>query len=131
MGVKGFVILILAVSFVMGVSAKGKTESDKGKVVVLSAKSYESEVASGLVLVDFWAAWCGPCRRLEPVLKSLVVDNDLKVGKLNVDNYKAFVRGKGVSKLPTLLLYKDGKEVERLTGLYSKEELQEILNKYK
>lgn len=131
MGVKGFVILILAVSFVMGVSAKGKTESDKGKVVVLSAKSYESEVASGLVLVDFWAAWCGPCRRLEPMLKSLVVDNDLKVGKLNVDNYKAFVRGKGVSKLPTLLLYKDGKEVERLTGLYSKEELQEILNKYK
>lgn len=124
------VLLGVLLLFSMIVFAQDKSGSTN-KIVTLTAKSYEQEVSKGLVLVDYWAVWCGPCRKMEPVLKEIVSETDVKVGKLNVDDYKAFVRTKNVPTIPTMIIYKDGEEVQRLVGVYTKDELITVLNNYK
>lgn len=105
----------------------GQKKPDK-KVVNLSAKSYEKEIAEGIVLVEYWAPWCGPCRKLAPILKQISEETVVKVGKLNVDHHKAFVKKQNINIVPTMIIYKDGIEKERLNGSYTKDELMEILN---
>lgn len=123
-----FLSVLLFLSVV--ISAQDKKDN-ANKIVTLTAKTYEQEVSKGLTLVDYWAVWCGPCRKMEPVLKQIAAETNVKVGKLNVDDYKAFVRTKNVSTIPTLIIYKDGQEVQRLVGVYTKEELVEVLNSHK
>lgn len=123
------VLLIILVAFsVLGYSQDKKNEN---KIVTLSAQSYQKEVAKGIVLVDYWAVWCGPCRKMEPVLKQIAAETNVKVAKLNVDDYKAFVRTKQVPTIPTMIVYRDGEEMQRLVGVYSKEELLKVLDSYK
>lgn len=110
--------------------AQKKNNSNKNTVITLSSTNYDQEISKGVVLVDYWAPWCGPCRKLEPVLMDVVNETGIKLGKLNVDNYEAFVSKKNIKTIPTLILYKDGKEVQRLVGLYSKEELLSVVKPY-
>lgn len=81
----------------------------------------------GLVLVDLWAAWCGPCKMLAPTVEELA--DELKgkviVGKLNIDDYTEFAIALGVMSIPTLILFNNGKEIGRLVGVQPK---QAILN---
>ena len=123
-----FLTVLLFLSVVM--FAQGKNDN-ANKIITLTAKSYEQEVSKGLVLVDYWAVWCGPCRKMEPVLKQIAAETEVKVGKLNVDDYKAFVRTKNVPTIPTMIIYKEGKEVQRLVGVYTKEEILKVLDNYK
>ena len=123
-----FLTVLLFLSVVMFAQDKN---DNANKIITLTAKSYEQEVSKGLVLVDYWAVWCGPCRKMEPVLKQIAAETDVKVGKLNVDDYKAFVRTKNVPTIPTMIIYKEGKEVQRLVGVYTKGELLKVLNSYK
>ncbi|MBD8388100.1 thioredoxin [Dysgonomonas sp. BGC7] len=127
--------LFLILSVFMSAPLQAKTADDpksKPKVVSLSASNYSSEVKNGLVFVDFWAAWCGPCRKMAPVLDQLAADYKdlLKVGKVNVDNYKKFSIDMGIQALPTIVVYKDGKEMERITGVVSKDDLVKVVEKY-
>lgn len=126
---KKSIALSLLLVFSLVALAQDKKEGEN-KIVTLTAKSYEQEISKGLVLVDYWAVWCGPCRKMEPVLEQIAAETDVKVGKLNVDDYKAVARAKGVSTIPTMFIYKDGKEVERLAGVYTKEKLLKVLNNY-
>lgn len=126
---KYILLVILFISFIT-IQAQDKSDS-ANKIVTLTAKSYEQETSKGLVLVDYWATWCGPCRKMAPILKEIATETNVKVGKLDVDDYKAFVRTKNVSTIPTMIIYKDGKEVQRLVGVYTKDELIEVLNSYK
>lgn len=81
------------------------------------------------VLVDFWASWCGPCRMLSPVVDEFAEENpDIKVGKVNVDDENELARKFRVMTIPTLLLFKDGKEIKRSIGVISKEEMEELVN---
>ncbi|SFH37720.1 thioredoxin [Desulfotomaculum arcticum] len=84
------------------------------------------------VLVDFWAEWCGPCKMIAPVVEEIAADNEgkLKVAKLNVDESKSVPAQFSVVSIPTLIIFKDGKEVERIVGFRTKKELQAIVDKY-
>ena len=84
------------------------------------------------VLVDFWAAWCGPCRVMAPTVDSLASDyaGRVGVGKLNVDENPETAERFGIRSIPTLLLFKDGKVVESAVGLADKTRLTELVEKY-
>ena len=70
------------------------------------------------VLVDFWAAWCGPCNTLAPVVERLATDfdGDARIAKVNVDEHPILSRTYGIKSLPTMVIFKKGKEVDRIVG---------------
>ncbi len=81
--------------------------------------TFQSDIQDGLVLVDFYADWCGPCRMMTPVLEKVAQELKGKVviGKLDIDTAQKVASQSQVSSIPTLILYKQGKEVGRLVGL--------------
>ncbi len=85
-----------------------------------------------VAMVDCWAAWCGPCRMMEPVLEELAVEMSGKVaiGKLNVDQNKDKSAEYGVSSIPTLLIFKDGELKDKAIGALPKNDLKELLANY-
>lgn len=85
----------------------------------LSAADFDTAVATGVTLVDFWAPWCGPCRMQTPILEKVAeaVSGKATVAKVNVDDNNELAVKFGVRSIPTLLLFKDGKLVQTLTGL--------------
>jgi len=87
---------------------------------------------SKLVLVDFWANWCGPCRALAPTIEELAKEYNGKalVGKLDVDENPATAERFQVFSIPTMILFKDGTETERLVGLCPKSRISDTLNKH-
>lgn len=97
-------------------------------VVELSDSSFEREVIQSEkpVLVDFWAPWCGPCRMLLPTIEKLAREyaGRIKVAKLNTDEHNDTPSRFGINAIPTLIIFKNGKIAERLTGIKSIDELR-------
>ena len=80
------------------------------------------------VLVDFWAVWCGPCQMMAPILHELEAEMpDVQIGKVNVDEQMDLARQFRVVSIPTLIIFKNGQEVQRMVGVTSKEELKDAL----
>ena len=102
-------------------------------VLKLTDSNCDGEVVkSGVpVLVDFWAEWCGPCRLMSPILDEVapLYQGKLKIGKLNVDENQDAPTKFGVMNIPTMILFKSGKELERIVGAMSKNELKSKLDR--
>ena len=95
--------------------------------------SFESDVlGSGTVLVDFWAEWCGPCRALGPKLEEISTELEGKVtiAKINIDENPGTPSKYGVRGIPTMILFKDGKEVDQIVGNHPKENIKAIIEKH-
>lgn len=97
-----------------------------------TAANFETEVlqAAGPVLVDFWATWCMPCRMQGPAIDKLA-EEGYNVGKLNVDEENDLAAQFHVMNIPTLIIFKDGKEVDRMVGVQGKDLLAQKLDSYK
>jgi thioredoxin 1 len=99
---------------------------------VLTDSNFKDEVSSGLVLVDFWAPWCGPCRMLTPILEEVAKEvEDVTVGKLNVDEEQSTAQEFQIMSIPAVMLFKDGEVVETLIGLRPKEDYLDAIEKHK
>ncbi len=100
--------------------------------IVLTEQNFTQEIASWVVLVDFWAEWCGPCQMMLPILEELSarVEGKAKVAKVNVDEQPSLAAQFRVMSIPTLILFKDGQPVEQFIWVQQADVLEEAINKY-
>ena len=98
--------------------------------IILTTENFEEEVlkSEGKVLVDFWATWCAPCRMLAPELESFAFSqDDVKVGKVNVDEESSLAVKYGVNVIPTMLLFENGEELKRRSGYCKQSDIEEFV----
>lgn len=103
-------------------------------VLTLTDANFKNEVLESEqpLLVDFWAAWCGPCRMVAPVVDEVAAEyaGKLKVGKVNVDENRQTAMDYGVMSIPTLIVFKNGEAAERIVGYQTKQQLAATLSKH-
>lgn len=111
--------------------AKNK-ENKMANYIVLNEENFDAVTKEGIVLVDFWANWCGPCKMLSPTIDDIAKEYEGKVvvGKVDVDENEAIARNYGIMAIPTLFLFKDGEIVEKISGYRLKRELEQLLDSY-
>ncbi len=100
--------------------------------VNLTDNDFDKSISKGVTLVDFWATWCGHCRRQAPIIKEVAVSfgDKATIGKLDVDKNRQTASEYHVRSIPTIIVFKDGKVVERLVGLQTKQILIDVVNRY-
>ena len=102
-----------------------------GKPITLTDVNFQQTIASGRVVVDFWAAWCGPCRMVGPVIDALASErSDVRFGKLNVDENPRTAGAFGVQSIPLLVFFRDGKEAGRVVGAVPKGQIESAIQRY-
>jgi thioredoxin 1 len=109
-----------------------KSTPESANIKNLTDQNFKQQTKQGLVLVDFWAEWCMPCKLMVPILNELAEDDELKVEvtKLNVDEAKATAGRYGIRSIPTSILFKNGKEVQRFVGVKSTDQFRKQILKY-
>lgn len=122
--------LTLVLFIVLGFVSCNKSES--GAIITLTSENFTKETASGVVLVDFWAEWCMPCKAMSPVINELAdqLKGKIKVGKVDIDSEQALANQFNIQAIPTILILKDGEIVETQTGIASKQALVSLLEKH-
>jgi thioredoxin 1 len=103
-----------------------------GLVQEITDQSFQTKTSDGVVMVDFWAPWCGPCRMVAPVLEDLQQEMDGKVSivKMNVDENPDTATKFGITSIPTLMVFKNGELVDRTVGAAPKEHYKTLLGKH-
>lgn len=103
-------------------------------VVELTEENFKTEIAEhkGVAIVDFWAEWCGPCKMMGPIFDQTAEEaaGKAKFGKLNVDKAQKIAGEYGVMSIPTLIIFKDGKKADQLTGVQDKDTLISKINEF-
>lgn len=104
--------------------------AEQGLIQHFTDAEFASQTKNGVVLVDFHANWCGPCRTLAPVLEQVAkeVKGKAVVGKVDIDNEQKTASQFQISSVPTMILFKDGKEVGRLVGLRSADDIKKFIH---
>jgi len=101
-------------------------------VTELNSENFSSFKEKDLALVDVWAPWCGPCKLIGPVVDQISIDfnGQLSVGKLEADSNREIVSELGIRSIPTILLFKNGEEVDRKVGALNKQQLTDLINEH-
>ena len=105
--------------------------ADHAKVLTLTDKNFQQQTKNKVVLVDFWATWCAPCRMMAPVLNDVAseLSGNSHVGKVNIEQYQSLAQKFKVRSIPTLILFKNGTEINRFVGIKSKDFLLQQIQK--
>lgn len=122
---------ILIVSVILSLISCKSVSSDKN-ITTLTTANFVGETAKGIVMVDFWATWCVPCRAMAPVIEEIAsqTKGKVKVGKVDIDANGPLANQFGIQAIPTVIIFKDGQAVETLIGVQSKAALVNALSKY-
>jgi len=124
-----FLILLVSVSLSQSACKSG---SASGSILTLTTDNFTAETAQGVVMVDFWATWCMPCKAMAPVIDEIAehTKGKVKVGKVDIDKNGPLANQFGVQAIPTIIIFNNGKAVETLVGMQSKAALINALSKY-
>jgi thioredoxin 1 len=107
--------------------------ADNEMIITLTDKNFQHQTKNKLVLVDFWASWCAPCRMMAPVLNEVATElnGNSHVGKVNIEQYQSLAQKFQVRNIPTMILFKNGREINRFVGVKNKEFLLQQISKVK
>lgn len=124
-------LTILIASVLLGFTSCKSGSSDKN-IVTLTTANFAEETGKGVVMVDFWATWCMPCKAMAPVIEEIAGQTigKVKVGKVDIDANGPVANQFGIQAIPTIIIFKDGVPVETLIGIQSKAALVNALSKY-
>jgi thioredoxin 1 len=124
----GFILLMVVAKRKM---SSIPTVPDSPRVVTFTDQNFSQRIRTGVVLVDFLAAWCGPCKMMAPVLNELAeeVDGKVTIGKVNVEEQKVTASKFKIRSIPTMILFKNGKEIHRFVGIKTKDYLLKELDR--
>ena len=136
--VTGSIILVIIGFFLIMFSSFKKKmsnynpEDDSKKLHKVDDKNFHLKIKVGVTLVDFWAPWCQPCLILGPIVSELAeeIGDNVKIAKLNIDDNQKTAAKYNVRSIPTIIIFKSGKEVQRIVGVKPKHFLKKTVEKY-
>jgi thioredoxin 1 len=133
-----FVVVLVVAFLILNIYARIKMKnmpevSDHAAILTLTDQNFDTQTAGKIVLVDFWASWCAPCRMMAPVLNEVSdeLGAEAFVGKIDIQQYQSMAQRFNVRNIPTMILFKNGKEVNRFVGVKQKDFLLNEIRKVK
>src|ERR1035441_8888669 len=125
-------IRLRKIQAMLDAAKKGQAPVAKQPIILTDSNFSGAVSANELLVVDFWAPWCGPCRMIGPIIEALSPEYTGKAafGKMNVDENQVVPSSFGIMSIPTIIIFNNGKEVERLVGAYPKAHIEAIIKRY-